>query len=598
MIKSAFLRRILTLLLISVILSALLTAAIFSPTSRSMFANSRAKELIPRAESIAYSYMELLQGNLSEALFRAYTRSNATWDAQINIFNYLGELAYYSADANALQADQAAIEEQAAQFADQIGSYVTTVLACAEGVTVLDSKHFEVTHLIVGVPVVIDGITSGAVFLTKSLDELDATINSLNVSLILIMTVVFLLLLIPAYLASRMLVRPINQMRDVALAMAGGDFSVRANASQTGEIGQLGHSLNYLSERLSQTISALVVERKRMEQIINGLSEGIIAIDRQGRITHINPAIRALFHYEAETCADPLSLLPDASFWSDFSSVITEGVAVMRSMKMGNIILRVNITPLEDDDGKCAGAVALLRDITESERLEQTRKEYVANVSHELRTPVSAIRGFAEALSDGMVQSENDRIRYYSYILRESMRLSRLINDLLELSRLQSGAVAFEQGKVDVRDLLLMTADCYHGKADELGIHLIGQVADDCPFALSNADRIEQVLVILLDNALKFTPEGGSITLSAGWDEQVITLTVADTGSGINPDDLPHVFDRFYKADKAHTGSGTGLGLSIAREIITLMGGRIWVNSTQSEGTQFHFTVARAPREA
>lgn len=125
-----------------------------------MFANSRAKELIPRAESIAYSYMELLQGNLSEALFRAYTRSNATWDAQINIFNYLGELAYYSADANALQADQAAIEQQAAQFADQIGSYVTTVLACAEGVTVLDSKHFEVTHLIVGVPVVIDGITS------------------------------------------------------------------------------------------------------------------------------------------------------------------------------------------------------------------------------------------------------------------------------------------------------------------------------------------------------------------------------------------------------------------------------------------------------
>ena len=255
--------------------------------------------------------------------------------------------------------------------------------------------------------------------------------------------------------------------------------------------------------------------------------------------------------------------------------------------------LRLTITPTVDELGTIAGAVGLFADITQMERLERTRREYVSNVSHELRTPLTAMRALIEPLKEGMVTTEADRMWYYDIIMREVMRLSRLINDQLELSRLQSGTLAIQKSRIALDDLIYDVCDRYVSVAEEKGLEL--KVLTDfsgCPMVWANEDRVEQMLIILLDNAIKYT-EQGSVSVLGSWDDEKVVLTVRDTGVGIDDEDLPYVFDRFYKVDKAHSGKGSGLGLSIARELLKRMDEDIWVTSEKGKGTEFSFTVHR-----
>jgi len=196
-------------------------------------------------------------------------------------------------------------------------------------------------------------------------------------------------------------------------------------------------------------------------------------------------------------------------------------------------------------------------------------------------------------LKEGMVTAEADRMRYYDIILREVMRLSRLINDQLELSRLQSGTIAIEKKRMLMDDLVYDVCDRYSSIAEEHGLELkVLTDFGDCPPVYANADRVEQMLIILLDNAIKYTEEG-SVSVSATWDEDKVILSVKDSGIGIDEKDLPYVFDRFYKVDKAHSGKGSGLGLSIAKELLKKMDEDIWVTSEKGEGSEFSFTIHR-----
>ena len=215
----------------------------------------------------------------------------------------------------------------------------------------------------------------------------------------------------------------------------------------------------------------------------------------------------------------------------------------------------------------------------------------MANVSHELRTPLSAVRGLTEALSDGLIKTEEDRARYYGYILHECLRLSRLIDDLLELSRLQSGTEAMEPAKLNVTELIKEMPMRYETLAEEKGIEFTTDLMENCPYTWANADRVEQILTILLDNAFKFTPPEGRVWIETQVQNQKILVRVKNSGDGIQPEDLPHVFERFYKADKAHTGGGTGLGLSIASEILQRMEESISVSSVPGQTTTFSFTL-------
>lgn len=389
-------------------------------------------------------------------------------------------------------------------------------------------------------------------------------------------------------------VRPIVELRDVAVSVAGGNLDARANEHINGELGELGKALNNLSYQLSRNMYTLIVERNRLKHMIDGLSEGIVAIDNQGHVTHTNPALERLFQKQKLALHLPdarLKWIPDKSVWDDFDGVIRTGTPMTRNLESRDMILRLTITPIVDEIGAIAGAVGLVSDITQMERLERTRRDYVSNVSHELRTPLTAMRALIEPLKEGMVTTEADRMRYYDIILREIMRLSRLINDQLELSRLQSGTLSIKKSRMRLDDLVYDVCDRYNAIAEEHGLALnVLTDFSECPVVYANADRVEQMLIILLDNAIKYTEEG-SVSLSATWDDDRVVISVKDTGIGIEETDLPYVFDRFYKVDKAHSGKGSGLGLSIASELLKQMEEEIWVTSEKGHGTEFCFTI-------
>ncbi len=393
---------------------------------------------------------------------------------------------------------------------------------------------------------------------------------------------------------------PVKKLKDAAVAMSQGDLEIRADEAADGELGELGKAVNNLADQLSRNMYTLIVERNRLRNMLNGLSEGIVAIDREGKITHTNPAITKFFTRQklAIHLPDPrMKLIDDKSVWEDFDAVIRTGEPSSRNLNARDMILRLTITPIVDEIGSIAGAVGLFSDITQMERLERTRREYVSNVSHELRTPLTAMRALVEPLSEGMVTEEADRQRYYGIILREIQRLSRLINDQLELSRLQSGTLAIEKSVMALDDVVYDVCDRYTTIAKEHGLEL--KVETDftqCPPVYANADRVEQMLIILVDNAIKYT-EQGSVSVSGDWDDERVVIHVKDTGIGIEEVDLPYVFDRFYKVDKAHSGKGSGLGLSIAKELLKRMDEDIWVTSEKGVGTEFSFTVHLPKKE-
>ena len=389
----------------------------------------------------------------------------------------------------------------------------------------------------------------------------------------------------------------VGRVRDVAVAVAKGDLDARADERVPGELGELGKALNNLSYQLSRNMYLLIIERNRLKQMLNGLSEGIVAVNAKGRVTHRTPALERMFPPEAQEHPprdERLKLIPDRDIWADFDRVVSEGKVVTRNLETPERVLRVVISPLVDEIGTTAGAVGLFSDITQLERLERTRRDYVANVSHEMRTPLTAMRALIEPLKEGMVTTDEARMRYYDIILREIMRLSRLINDLMELSRLQSGTLAIRTERMKLGELVDDVCERYRSIAEDHDITFHEETDfSKVPAVVANADRVEQLLVILLDNAIKYTPEGGTVSLDATWDASRVTLIVKDTGIGISQEDLPYVFDRFYKVDKAHSGMGSGLGLSIAKELLKWMGEDIWVKSELGKGTQFGFTLRR-----
>ncbi len=571
MFKDTILRRIVVIILLSVLLSAVLTTAAFYYSGGRVFSGIKAKELRPRAEYLANITAEYLQGLITKETYeRSIGRGFKVWDASMYAYDACGDLFAYPAN------------EDSTVNKDAISGLLQNVL---KGESVYSPRTKNHAGVLIGEPVVSRfGNVIGALFLVKPLNELNAAMGSLIYALIISMIASSLIMILPAYLGSRSIVRPIRQMNVTANAMAGGNFTAKAEEEGTDELVQLGRSLNHLSAALSATISDLTLEKNRLHAVINGIGEGIIAIDAEGKIIKTNSAALRLL---GGSYADDITALPAYRQAAEDIGCVLGGETVSKELKVRDRILRVAITPLTDG-GRGEGAVMLIRDITEASRLEQTRTEYVANVSHELRTPIASIRGLADALNDGLVKKDEDKARYYGYILRESMRLSRLIDDLLELSRLQSGTIAFKKQFISINELIEDVADRYVSAAREKGLNVEIDIGE--PYKVyTNPDRAEQVLVALTDNAIKYG-DSGTLRFSAEKKGDSLYISVSNPGS-IADEDIDHVFERFYKADKSHAGQGTGLGLSIVNEVLELLGERIWVKSENGTVT-FTFTLS------
>lgn len=408
-------------------------------------------------------------------------------------------------------------------------------------------------------------------------------------------------MLIPAYAFVSRMVLPLQKINEVAMEYGKGNFSIRADESHKGEIGELGQSFNFLADRLSKSINDLTVERNQLQDIFDVISDGIVVVNKKSVPVTTNKAIHKLFERAEKNnmFTERLQLIPFDDVWTDFEECIATGETKTRQIDNRDYAYQCTIIPKYDssDSTNIIGATGFFRDIFEEQKNERFRQDYVANISHELRTPLQTLRGLIEPLSDGMVKNEADRQRYYQIILNETMRLSRLIDDMLELSKLQSRTLAFKTFPFNLNNLISNLQLKFEPIMKEAGIHFsVQNNYGDLPTVIGNPDRVEQILIILLDNAKKYTPSGKSITILTDYieSEKKVYVSVADTGQGIHEYDIGHIFDRFFKADRARGKKGSGLGLSIAKELLTYMGETISVNSKYEEGSTFTFTLTKA----
>ena len=582
MLNSSLMRRLCLVLIAAVLLTTLCTWLVYTGMTANQTLKLRAAELIPRAQSFASDAAKFLDGRMSrDELMRRFRQSDR-----------------YQSDTLLLGADGSQIlctERERTIETDAVAEQIHSALDGSLTITTLRTGKAPRFLVLVSLPVRDTGNeVVGALLLYSKVNDAEAALSTVTLPLTLALGAVVLLMFALAYALAHRVIKPLRQMRDVSRRMSEGSFDLLADENAVGEVGELGASLNRMSRALKKSISDLTFERNRLLQILNSMSEGILAVDGRGSITHINAALETLFPPDASGSDPKRNVIDDQRVWEAFDLAVKQGEGADFSIASGDRTVRCLISPVHDDNDRTAGALGIFRDVSNEVRLENTRREYVANVSHEMRTPLTAVQGLVEPLKDGLVKDEETRRRYYDIILREIKRLSRLINDIMELSRLQSGTEFIETEVFSPGEQVLDLCERYEFIAEEKGLKLV--VDSDfksLPPVESNPDRLEQLLVILLDNAIKYTDKG-SVSVGANVEKNRVIFRVRDTGKGISKQNQEYIFERFYKEDKSHSGMGSGLGLSIAREVLAAMGENIWVSSEEGKGSEFAFSIKRA----
>lgn len=445
----------------------------------------------------------------------------------------------------------------------------------------------------------------GSIYIIKNLNEESQNLLSLFFAFLSSLLVTLGFMLLPAILVIIRIVSPLLEIQEMAQSLATGNFEQHIDEKKYhSEFKTLSLSINTMSYSLQNTFQQLASESERLSQILSTLNEGILACSSSLTLTHINPMFKTLFKEEDQLhIGGSIKDLKNQQLLQEILYVHRYGREKNMLISKGDKIFQVFLLPVltQDDlnnDETCYPLVCLFKDITQEERLEQTRKDYVANVSHELKTPITALRCLIEPIMDGIVHKEEELQRYYSTLYNETLRLSRLVDDMLELSRLQSGKLQLKKDVFDLSSLLYSIKIKFSPVMQEKGIQFSFNIAlEDLPPVLSDQDRIEQILYILLDNASKFTSKGGEISLHGEEKGNKYYLSVSDTGIGINETDQEHIFERFYKADKSRGKSGTGLGLSIAKEIMDQLGETITVQSVLGKGTTFTLSLSLAEED-
>jgi two-component system phosphate regulon sensor histidine kinase PhoR len=418
------------------------------------------------------------------------------------------------------------------------------------------------------------------------------------------LAITILLVSVPAALIATLVTRsiagPLTQLGDVARRFGAGDYRARVHITSRDEIGALGAELNNTADRLSEVIRARTEDRNRMAAVLAYMQDGVIITDATGRIVNMNPAAARLFRVEPDRAAGKtlIELTLDHELHNALRTTIAgPNVQERLEIEVGKHTVSAVVTEVPGpDDGRSTGLV-VLQDVTELRRLERARRDFVANIGHELRTPLSSIKLLVETLSTAVEDDPEAAKGFLERIDVEVDGLTQLVRELLELSRIESGQVALNRRPVDVLELLEGAAGRLGAQAARAGLSLDVRAEPGLPRADADPERVEQVLVNLLHNAIKFTDPGGKIELAAEQRQEDLQISVSDTGIGIPSEDLPRIFERFYKVDKSRTQrgeGGTGLGLAIARHIVQAHGGLIWAAHRDGGGSVFYFTLPAA----
>lgn len=398
--------------------------------------------------------------------------------------------------------------------------------------------------------------------------------------------VIFAMIL--SFFLSRTITRPIANLTRRADALARGVYPPKQGTPSNDEIGKLTSSFHYMARVIEQSLNEATTEKNKLETILLHMTDGVIAFDLTGKIIHINPAAEEMLHIEniSEIRFDSLFRELQADISMAEMVYLQRSEARERHITIGNKYYKVFFASFLLDEKTIGGVVTAIQDITEAQELENARREFVANVSHELRTPLTTIKSYAETLLDSSEDPQEKR--FLSVIGREVDRMTRIVKDLLTLSSLDSGKLSANMTSFPIEELLSVVVQNLSVPAEQRGQTLTYTSVTETPLVFGDPDRLEQVMVNLVSNAVKYTPEGGTIEVFSGYLYNEVYVKIKDNGIGIPEKDLPRIFDRFYRVDKhrSRESGGTGLGLAIARDIVEKHSGTIQISSTYGEGTE------------
>jgi len=484
------------------------------------------------------------------------------------------------------------------------------VKAALDGRVGRDLRHsatVDAPLLYVALPVSESGQVIGALRLALPLSAVTSSYATLHQVMLAGGVVALAVALgIGVFVAGRV-TRPVVEMQSIARQMSEGSFLVRAPTRSTDEIGTLGRSLNVLASRLRDKIQDLEQEQAKVKAILDGMVEGVVAVDGREHILLMNERARVIFGLGAARGEGKpfLEVIRNAELHEVFreSRKGAPGAVVRREVGLttpAGRVLQVHAVPLELAGGE-RGLVMVLHDVTELRRLEQVRTEFVANVSHELRTPLTAIHGYLETLLAGALEEPEHARKFLEIVFRHTERLGRLINDLTDLSNIELGKVTLRLAPTRLGNVVDSVMAIIEPRAASGGVTLAVEVPDGLAAVRADLDRLVQILINLVDNAVKYTPRGGKVSVSArAAGEAMVEVAVADTGVGIPRAELPRITERFYRVDKARSRElgGTGLGLAIVKHLVLAHGGELVIDSESGQGTTVRFTLPVADAAA
>lgn len=440
-----------------------------------------------------------------------------------------------------------------------------------------------------------DGQVLGVARVSLPLTEINAAMGHVNGVITAGAVVAALLGILLAFQLARLTTEPVKRLTMASKDMAEGRLDHQVVATSRDEVGDLARAFNRMAQKQKEAVALTTAERDRLAVLLESLQDAIFVVGADGRVTMVNQAagkladvprnettgrtfIEVMRDYEVDV------LLQECLSKNEQRTGLVE-------LKARKRFVRVLATPFAQE----GGCLLLIQDLTDLRKMETTRRDFVANLSHELRTPVTSLKALGETLREGAIEDRAVARDFLDKINVETDRLAQMVEEMGELSRIESGAAPLQKGPVDLAGVADRAASRLKAQADRAGVRLEIRVPGGLPGILADEGRIEQVLINLVHNAIKFTPAGGLVTVSARVEGNSLVTAVSDTGVGIPEDDLPRVFERFYKADKARAGGGTGLGLAIARHIVEAHGGRIWAESVEGRGATFSFSLPLAP---
>ncbi len=492
---------------------------------------------------------------------------------------------------------------------------VQQALAEGQGSSLRSSGPDGSDIMYVAVPVVLGDRVSGFVRVALPLSQVEANVARLRRAILSAALLAALGVVVLAILVAERTARPVRQLTEVVRRVAEGDLSARLLPTTNDEVGTLTRSFNQMSDRLRGTIAKLVEERNRLTTVLDNMADGVIITDGDGRVRLINPAAARLLGIDEEVAlARPFAQVArDHQIIELWQQCYEQREEQFESVELSHqgVFLQAIVTPLQEAGPQAS--LVILQDLTRIRRLETVRRDFISNISHELRTPLASLRAVVDTLRDGALADPPAAERFLNRMDIEVDALAQMVRELLELSRIESGQVPFRLKAVSVEEVVGQAVERLRPQAERAELTLSVDLSPDLPPVLADVERAQQVITNLVHNAIKFTPAGGrvhvsgySFRISSAGDVQPeglsldyealtsgdwVLISVEDTGVGISASDLPRIFERFYKADRARSGGGTGLGLAIAKHIVQVHGGHIWAKSVEGQGSTFQVAL-------